>query len=139
VTFLAASLPRIEPMLTSRQAYVDPHGARAAKFPPGRGFEYSNYGFVLLGRVIERASRQSDYDYLREHIFEPAGMSHTGSRPESEAVEGRAVGYRWAPQGTVSNADTLPPMGTAAGGGYIHDGRPAALRPRAPAAAPALG
>jgi len=108
--------------LTSHQAYIDRYAGRTPKFPPGGGFEYSNYGFLLLGRVIERASGQSYDDYVREHIFEPAGMSRTGSRPESEAVEGRAVAYRWAPQGPVSNADTLPPMGTAAGGGYSTTG-----------------
>ncbi len=108
--------------LTSHQAYIDLFGARAATFPPGGGVEYSNYGFVLLGRVIERASGQSYHDYVHEHIFAPAGMSRTGSRPEAEAVEGRAIGYRWSPQGPVSNADTLPPQGTAAGGGYSTTG-----------------
>ena len=47
-------------------------------FEPGARFEYSNYGFVLLGAVIEAASGQSYYDYAREHVFRPAGMTATG-------------------------------------------------------------
>ena len=48
---------------------------------------------VLLGAVIEKVSGQSYYDYVRQHIYPPAGMTATGSEPENQAVPGRAVGY----------------------------------------------
>jgi CubicO group peptidase (beta-lactamase class C family) len=45
-------------------------------------------------------------------------MTRTGSLPEAVAVAGRAIGYRRGPEGLQSNADTLPPRGSSAGGGY---------------------
>jgi CubicO group peptidase (beta-lactamase class C family) len=99
--------------------YVALFGKRGPEFEPGSRHEYSNYGFLLLGLAIEKASGESYYDYVREHVYEPAGMSSTGSLPEDVAVPDRSVGYTtfqsdtWRP-----NADTLPYRGTPAGGGY---------------------
>jgi CubicO group peptidase (beta-lactamase class C family) len=99
--------------------YVKLYGNRGPKFEPGSRWEYSNYGFILLGAIIEKVSGQSYYDYVREHIYEPAGMMSTGSEPEDKAVADRSVGYtkmsssEWKP-----NTDTLPYRGTSAGGGY---------------------
>ena len=74
----------------------------------------------MLGLVIEKASGQDYYAYVREHIFKPAGMNSTDSLPEDQAVPDRSVGYtkssderEWRP-----NTDTLPYRGTSAGGGY---------------------
>ena len=100
--------------------YVALYGKRTPSFEPGSRWEYSNYGMLLLGVVIERASGESYYDYVAQKIFKPAGMTRTGSEPESEVVPDRSVGYmhrpgsgEWAP-----NTDTLPYRGTSAGGGY---------------------
>jgi CubicO group peptidase (beta-lactamase class C family) len=80
--------------------------------------EYSNYGFILLGRLIEIVSGESYDDYVRKHVFAPAGMTHTDSRPEIDHVPGRAVGYIKGPDGLQANTATLPWSGTSAGGGY---------------------
>jgi len=108
------------PELRTLQDYVKLYGSHGPKYDPGSRWEYSNYGFVLLGVVIEKVSGESYYDYVREHIYNPAGMASTGSEPESQAVTDRSVGYtkmggngQWQP-----NADTLPYRGTSAGGGY---------------------
>ena len=100
--------------------YVKLYGSRAPNFEPGSRFEYSNYGFVLLGAIIEAVSGESYYDYVREHVFGPAGMTSTDSLPESVEVPNRSIGYTrpsptapWQP-----NTDWLPWRGTAAGGGY---------------------
>jgi CubicO group peptidase (beta-lactamase class C family) len=72
-----------------------------------------------LGEIIEKVSGESYYDYVREHVFKPAGMASTDSLPESEAVAGRSVGYmRPDNSGWKPNTDTLPWRGTSAGGGY---------------------
>ena len=84
-------------------------------------FEYSNYGFVLLGAIIEAVSGESYYDYVREHVFGLAGMTSTDSLPESVEVPNRSIGYMRAGSGAQSwqpNTDWLPWRGTAAGGGY---------------------
>ena len=101
--------------------YVKLYGSRAPGFEPGSRFEYSNYGFVLLGAIIEAVSGESYYDYVREHVFGPAGMTSTDSLPESEVVPSRSVGYTAPFFGSrlrQPNTDWLPWRGTAAGGGY---------------------
>jgi CubicO group peptidase (beta-lactamase class C family) len=100
--------------------YVALYGKRAPEFEPGSRWDYSNYGMVLLGVVIERVTGKSYYDYVAEHVFKPAGMTLTGSDPESEAVPGRSIGYMRPEHGgdLTANTDTLPYRGSSAGGGY---------------------
>jgi D-alanyl-D-alanine carboxypeptidase len=98
--------------------YVALYGGRAPEFAPGARFAYSNYGFILLGVLIEKVSGQSYYDYVGEHIYRPAGMTRTASLPEEEKVEGRSVGYMYESEKWRPNNDTLPVRGTSAGGGY---------------------
>jgi CubicO group peptidase (beta-lactamase class C family) len=96
------------------------YGTRRLEFEPGARWEYSNYGFILLGAVIERVSGESYYDYVARHVFAPAGMTATGSAPEDSLVAGRSVGYMRGPGGPAltPNTETLPWRGTSAGGGY---------------------
>ena len=99
--------------------YIRLYGERPLLFKPGSRWDYSNYGFVLLGAIVERASGEDYYAYVRRHIYAPAGMTSTGSLAENEAVSDRSIGYtkmdgaEWK-----SNADTLPFRGSPAGGGY---------------------
>lgn len=104
--------------LKTHDDYLRLYGTRAPEHAPGKQHRYSNYGFVLLGAIIERVSGQSYYDYVALHVFAPAGMQATGSLPEDTAVPGRARGYTRKDGRWVDAADTLPYRGTAAGGGY---------------------
>jgi CubicO group peptidase (beta-lactamase class C family) len=106
--------------LREHRDYLKLYGRRGLTQEPGTRFEYSNYGFVLLGALIEHTSGESYYDYVGEHVYRRAGMRSTGSLPESVDVPGRAVGYMRPSPGSdwVPNTDTLPWRGTAAGGGY---------------------
>ncbi|WP_457319503.1 serine hydrolase domain-containing protein [Stenotrophomonas sp. P5_B8] len=104
--------------LRTLQDYWAVFGEEPVAFTPGSRDQYSNYAFILLGSVIEAVSEQSYYDYVDEHIYRVAGMSATGSEPESMPVVGRAKPYtkvdgRW----TVETA-SLPWRATSAGGGY---------------------
>lgn len=104
--------------LKTHADYVAMFGNRAPLHEPGAEFRYSNYGMVLLGAIIERVSGLSYYDYVRTKVFEPAGMTSTGSLPETETVPNRSRGYMRRNDAWVPNTDTLPFSGTAAGGGY---------------------
>ena len=103
--------------------YVKLFGNRPVRFEPGARMEYSNYGFILLGRIIELVSGESYDSYVQEHVVRPAGMTHTDSRPEIDRVKGRAIGYTHGPNGFVPNTAAMPWSGTSAGGGYstVHD------------------
>ncbi|HTX60591.1 MAG TPA: serine hydrolase domain-containing protein, partial [Verrucomicrobiae bacterium] len=105
--------------LRTLQDYEKLYGARGLAFKPGTRWEYSNYGFVLLGLVIEKVSGESYYDFVREHVYVPAGMTSTGSEPEDRAVPNRSIGYTENETGKlVPNTGTLPYRGSSAGGGY---------------------
>jgi D-alanyl-D-alanine carboxypeptidase len=105
--------------LKTLQDYVKLYGTRAPEFAPGSRWQYSNYGFLLLGVIVEKVSGQSYYDYVRDHIFKPAGMAATASEPEDQVVPDRSVGYTRFTGGNLQpNTDTLPYRGTSAGGGY---------------------
>jgi CubicO group peptidase (beta-lactamase class C family) len=100
--------------------YVKLYGERGLEFEPGSRWAYSNYGFILLGVVIEKVAGQSYYDYVQAHIHAPAGMTGSGSLPEHRPLPNRSIGYTKPPGATAwaPNTDTLPYRGTSAGGGY---------------------
>jgi CubicO group peptidase (beta-lactamase class C family) len=89
-------------------------------FAPGTRFRYSNAGFQVLGLIVERVSGQSYYDFVRDHLFAPAGMTNTGYYGTDGEVAGGAVGYtRDGPAGALSdNLGSRELKGGAAGGGY---------------------
>jgi CubicO group peptidase (beta-lactamase class C family) len=49
-------------------------------FAPGTTPAYSNYATAVAGYVVARASGQSFYDYIEQHIFAPLGMQHATFR-----------------------------------------------------------
>jgi D-alanyl-D-alanine carboxypeptidase len=92
-------------------------------FEPGSNRAYSNAGYILLGLLVERASGEDYYDYVRKHVYEPAGMTHTAHHAVDELPPDAAIGYTRGGPGAAtgplrSNRETLPGRGSAAGGGY---------------------
>lgn len=93
-------------------------------FEPGTSEQYSNTGFVVLGAIVEKVSGQSYYDYVREHIYKPAGMDHSDSYEMDMPVENLAIGYtNMSPFGPEEgyqreNIFLHSAKGTSAGGGY---------------------
>jgi len=104
--------------LREHSDYLKLYGSRGLVHEPGAEHRYSNYGYVLLGALIEKVSGISYYEYVRSKVFQPAGMKSTDSLPETEKVPRRSLGYMRRNAAWVSNAETLPWKGTAAGGGY---------------------
>jgi CubicO group peptidase (beta-lactamase class C family) len=94
-------------------------------FEPGTTFGYSNAGYIVLGAIIEKVSGQSYYDYVREHVYQPAGMADTDSFETDVDVPNRAQGYtrmgpdhRMVPGPWRNNIFAIEPRGGPAGGGY---------------------
>lgn len=105
--------------LKTLQDYVKLYGNRGPEFAAGSRWQYSNYGFLLLGVLIEKVTGQNYYDYVRDHIYKPAGMTGTASEPEEQMVADRSIGYtRFGGNALRPNTDTLPYRGSSAGGGY---------------------
>ena len=92
-------------------------------FPPGERVQYSNAGFVLLGKIIENISGLDYYDYVREHIYQPLGMRDTDHYELDHPIPNLATGYtRMYPGGEGrdwrSNEYLIGTRGSPAGGGY---------------------
>jgi len=67
---------------------------RALNFEPGQEWAYSNTGYLLLGRIVQRVSGKQLPEFARERIFLPLGMTHTAFQPEyGSLVPGRALPY----------------------------------------------
>ena len=95
--------------------YLPFFAGKPLAFEPGTSEAYSNGGYVTLGLIIEKVSGQTYYDYVRDHIFKPAGMMDTDAFELDAIVKNLAVGYVRRER---SNIYTLPARGSSAGGGY---------------------
>ena len=89
---------------------------RPLEFEPGSRISYSNNGYSLLGRVIEKVSGQPWDEYLRDHIFLPLGMKHTGY-DRTQELAGRATGYLAGADGQYKPIPPQDAFGAYAGGG----------------------
>ena len=75
---------------------------KALEFPPGTKMKYANINFMLLGRVIEKASGEPYCQFMQERIFSPLQLTETGCDTGSNLAPGRAVGYRPSAHGPVA-------------------------------------
>jgi CubicO group peptidase (beta-lactamase class C family) len=94
-------------------------------FAPGEGCRYCNVSFVLLGLMIEKAAGTNYRDYVREHIFARAGMTHSDffrmDRVNENVAEGadplrdddkNIIGWK-------KNIYSYPPIGSPDGGSHV--------------------
>ena len=84
-------------------------------FPAGTMEVYSNTGFWLLGRIVEKASGVTYEEYLEKRIFAPLGMSRSGYCDNSKPIPNRATGYM-VRNGVTSRAPAIVHTGTYAAG-----------------------
>lgn len=91
-----------------------------ADFPlvaePGTRWSYSTYGYDLLGAAIETASGQSYGDYMRGHVWLPAGMTATRMDDPLALIPHRVRGYQLV-DGSLQNSEFIDVSSRFAGGG----------------------
>ncbi len=91
-------------------------------FEPGSDWQYSNSGFMLLGAIVQAASGLDYFDYMREHVYGPAGMTNSDCYDLDRPVPNLAEGYiRERADGGIAYRNNLfmhVIRGGPAGGGY---------------------
>jgi CubicO group peptidase (beta-lactamase class C family) len=92
------------------------------QFEPGTRWSYSNTGMLVLGKVIESASGSDYFEYVREHIYKPAGMTNSDAYDLDRVNRNLAVGYEaeQTPDGPQYRNNIFMHVirGGPAGGGY---------------------
>ena len=85
----------IEKEFYTRKRLLDTIIKQDLVYEPGEGKEYSNFGYALLGLVIEKVSGMSYDEYMNEKICKPAGMKNTLSDVSANDIVNRAKGYTY--------------------------------------------
>jgi len=85
---------------------------------PGVAYEYSNYGFAILGRIVANVSGTPYRQFVQKAILEPLGMMSTTLEPGSVRGDRLAHGYRWE-DGQWKEEPPLPDGAFGAMGGML--------------------
>ena len=90
-------------------------------FEPGTHMQYSTYGYVLIGCVLEGVTHENYFDYLQQSVLEPAGMESTLVDNPRQIVLHRVHGYDRGPDktGDLENAPFFDPSDRIPGGGLL--------------------
>jgi N-acyl-D-amino-acid deacylase len=74
-----------------QEAIIQAMCSQQLDFDPGERYAYSNFGYCLLGRVIEKLTEQTYDDYVKQHVLAPIGVTtmkigktHLDGRAENE-------------------------------------------------------
>jgi CubicO group peptidase (beta-lactamase class C family) len=86
---------------------------------PGTKFHYSTYGYTLLGCVLEGAASEGYSSFVKESVFQPAGMEDTQVDNFFAVIPHRTRWYHKNKSGIVENAGVLDSSYKIPGGGLI--------------------
>jgi D-alanyl-D-alanine carboxypeptidase len=103
--------------LVTPSDFIALFGEREPLYGAGERWGYSNFGFILLGAILERISGRAWQDRLLETVFAPAGMTATSPTVTDEDAAQPLVG-------AMQTGLTAKPhyVGLPAGGGYSTTG-----------------
>ena len=73
--------------------YLTLFETKPLKFEPGKGREYSNAGYIVLGLMIEKLTGRKYRDVVADWVFAPAGMTDSGLFAIDAPTPRRAIGY----------------------------------------------
>lgn len=86
---------------------------------PGTKFNYSTYGYTVIGCALEGAGSEKFVEYLRKNVFDPAGMDQTRDDNFFTVIPHRTRWYHKDKSGIVRNAGVLDSSYKIPGGGII--------------------
>ncbi len=84
---------------------------------PIKRHRYNNTGYALLALIIEKVSKQSYGDFVKKHIFTPAGMTASTVYKKDSPITNRAFGYSCTADGAVTDSDQSPSTAVVGDGG----------------------
>ncbi|ADU32191.1 serine hydrolase domain-containing protein [Evansella cellulosilytica] len=85
--------PLLEKFLQDKNFYITPEEAIAwskhhhAEFPPGKGFQYTDTNYHILGLIIEKITKLPFHEAVTQYIYEPLGMMHSSILYYSEPLD----------------------------------------------------
>jgi CubicO group peptidase (beta-lactamase class C family) len=121
----SAGLPEDNPwgdqQLSATDAMMDDWLAKGIPFstPPGTRYEYSNYAFALLGRIVTKASGVPYERYMQDEILSKLQMDGSTFEFADVPAARRAIGYRLKPDGSYAEEPPLPHGVFGAMGGLL--------------------
>ncbi|MEO6602589.1 MAG: serine hydrolase domain-containing protein, partial [Polyangiaceae bacterium] len=75
------------------QDYIDTFGKDPLTFKPGQHWAYSNFGYAVLGRIVEAIERKPFPEVMTKRIYEKANMQHSTRLPSAANASDVAVPY----------------------------------------------
>ena len=97
---------------------IDIFKDRALIAVPGTAFNYTTYGYVVLGRIIETVSGQSYEIYIKQNIWDVAGMTNTGIERRDKSYENKSELYHRNDRGKIETATPNNLSDRIPGGGF---------------------
>jgi D-alanyl-D-alanine carboxypeptidase len=71
---------------------IEEYAGGKLDFDPTTRWSYSNTGYIILGRIVEKVSGKSFAKFMEERVLKPAGLEHSHHEPDS-ALKNKATGY----------------------------------------------
>ncbi len=112
-------------MVTETRDFLPQFIHKPPNFPPGQGCRYCNCSFILLGLMIEQITGMTYRDYVRQHVFTPAGMTQSDflrmDRVHENVAEGADPIRDESDQitGWKKNFYSFPPVGSPDAGAQV--------------------
>jgi CubicO group peptidase (beta-lactamase class C family) len=119
---------------------ISRYGKRPLDFEPRSRFSYTNTGYKIVGRILEKVTKRTLADLLAERIFRPLGLTHTSFEPADgtpslargytsfalgapEPAKPEAPGWSYGPGGIWSTAGDIARWSLSLMGGKVLDAR----------------
>ena len=93
--------------------------AQTMRFPPGEKWSYCNAGYVILGVVIHRVTGKFWFDFEKERIFDPLGMTSTRLIGTEDIIPNRVNGYSLV-NGKLKNEPWVAPSWYSTADGCLY-------------------